>query len=264
MKEVVSIQFINSNRLYYFDGNDIELYNNDKVIVETEKGLQYGIVVNSNLEISEKKLVLPLKKIIRKANKDDLKQQDINEKDSKKALNKAIKIAHDLDLKMKIISANFTFDRKELMFNFLADDRVDFRELAKKMAAIYKTRIELRQIGIRDKAKEIGGIGPCGRFLCCSTFLNDFSSVSINMAKNQYIALNPNKINGSCGRLLCCFNYEDDQYIEMKKDYPSVGSYVKLDGEKVKVVTHNLFKKSYIVEKSNKEQVEILLDESSK
>ncbi|MBR4261946.1 MAG: stage 0 sporulation family protein [Bacilli bacterium] len=264
MKEVVSIQFINSNRLYYFDSNKIELNDNDKVIVETEKGLQYGTVINSKLEISEKKLVLPLKKVIRKANKEDLKQQETNEKDSKKALKKAIKIAQELDLKMNIISATFTFDRKELMFNFLADDRIDFRELAKKLAAIYKTRIELRQIGIRDKAKEIGGIGPCGRFLCCSTFLNDFSSVSINMAKNQYIALNPTKINGACGRLLCCFNYEDEQYLEMKKDYPAVGSSITIDGEKAKVITHNLFKGSYVVEKSNKEQVEIFLDESSK
>ena len=264
MKEVVAIQFVNTNRIYYFDRNKVELNADDKVIVETEKGLQYGIVVNPSLEISEKKLVLPLKKVIRRANKEDLKQASINEKDGNKALKKAIEIAEELDLKMNIISATFTFDRKELMINFLADDRIDFRELAKKLAAIYKTRIELRQIGIRDKAKEIGGLGPCGRFLCCSAFLNDFSSVSINMAKNQYIALNPTKINGACGRLLCCFNYEDDQYTEMKKEYPAVGSSIKVDGEKAKVITHNLFKRSYTVEKPNKEQVEIFLDESTK
>ena len=264
MKEVVAIKFINSNRLYYFDRNNIDLKNDDKVIVETEKGLQYGIVNNSKLEIPEKKLVLPLKKIVRLVTKDDLKQQSINEKDGNKALSKAIQIAQELNLDMNIISATFTFDRKELIFNFLADDRIDFRELAKKLASIYKTRIELRQIGIRDKAKEVGGLGPCGRFLCCSTFLNDFSSVSINMAKNQYIALNPTKINGSCGRLLCCFNYEDEQYLEMKKEYPAVGSYIKVNGEKAKVITHNLFRRSYTVEKSDKSQEEIFLDESSK
>ena len=152
-------------------------------------------------------------------------------------------------------------DRNQLLFNFIADGRVDFRELAKKLASIYKTRIELRQIGVRDKAKEIGGIGPCGRFLCCNTFLNDFNSVSINMAKNQYISLNPTKINGICGRLLCCLKYEDDQYTELKKDYPDIGSVIKNGNIKGKVVAHNLFKKSYNVETSDKNIIEVKLDD---
>ncbi len=264
MHEVVPIKFINSNRLYFFDPTDLDVKKGDEVIVETEKGMQYGLVKEGKKEVSDSELVLPLKKIIRIANEKDIKQNEKNVKDSDNALKKAIEIAKEIDLDMNFISADFTFDRKELIIKFLADERIDFRELAKKLAAIYKTRIELRQIGIRDKAKEIGGIGPCGRFLCCSTFLNDFNSVSINMAKNQYIALNPTKINGVCGRLLCCFNYEDEQYIEMKKDFPAIGSYVKYNGKKGKVISHNLFNRTYTIENENKTLEEISLDESSK
>ena len=134
---------------------------------------------------------------------------------------------------------------------------MDFRELAKKLASIYKTRIELRQIGVRDKAKEIGGIGPCGRFLCCNTFLNDFNSVSINMAKNQYLSLNPTKINGICGRLLCCLKYEDEQYTEMKQKFPAIGTRIKIDGKEGKVISHNLLKNTFIVEQMDKTTIEI-------
>lgn len=264
MYEVVAVKFINSNRVYYFATNKLKIKNGDKVIVETEKGMQFGTVMGDPSEMSEEKLVFPLKNIIRVANKDDLKQEKINEEKGKKALKDARSIAEKLDLDMNFIDATFTFDRKQLILNFLADERIDFRELAKKLASIYKTRIELRQIGVRDKAKEIGGIGPCGRFLCCSTFLNDFNSVSINMAKNQYIALNPTKINGICGRLLCCLNYEDDQYKEMKKEYPPIGSIIKDGDETVKVVSHNLFKRTYTVEKSGKILEERNLDEGSK
>ena len=138
---------------------------------------------------------------------------------------------------MKLYEASYTFDRKKLVFKFVADERVDFRELAKLLAAKYKTRIELRQIGVRDKAKEIGGIGPCGRILCCSSFLTNFESVSINMAKNQGIALNPTKINGVCGRLLCCLNYENEQYMEVRKNIPDVGKKVKINGKEGKVIS---------------------------
>ena len=247
-----------------FSTNKITLNVKDKVIVETEKGLQFGVVEIGPKEMPEEKLVLPLKNIVRIANADDLNQEKYNEEKNEKALKDARKIAEKLNLDMNIIAADFTFDRKQLIFNFLADERVDFRELAKKLAAIYKTRIELRQIGVRDKAKEVGGIGPCGRFLCCSTFLNDFNSVSINMAKNQYIALNPTKINGICGRLLCCLNYEDEQYREMKKNYPPIGTIIKLDNDSGKVVSHNLFKGTYTIEKSNKTLEELKLDESDK
>ena len=264
MHEVVGIKFINSHRMYYFSTNNLKLKNKDKVIVETEKGLQFGVVASEPVELPEEKLVLPLKNVIRVANKEDLKQEKDNEEKSQKALLDARKIAEKLELDMNFIDASFTFDKKQLIFNFLADERIDFRELAKKLAAIYKTRIELRQIGVRDKAKEIGGIGPCGRFLCCSTFLTDFNSVSINMAKNQYIALNPTKINGICGRLLCCLNYEDQQYKEMKKSYPPIGTIIKTDELEGKVISHNLLKGTYTVEKQGKILEEVKIDESDK
>ena len=149
-----------------------------------------------------------------------------NLKDAEKALNKAREIIEELKLDMRLLDASYTYDRKQLLFNFIADERVDFRELAKRLAQVYKTRIELRQIGIRDKAKEIGGIGPCGRMLCCNTFLTDLNSVTINMAKNQMLALNPTKINGVCGRLLCCLSYEDEVYTELAKGLPRVGQKV--------------------------------------
>ncbi len=264
MNEVVGVRFVNSNRVYYFSTNKLELKEKDEVIVETEKGLQFGTVINGPVKMSDDKLVFPLKNVMRVATKEDLKQQKANVEKGEKALKDAKSIANKLNLDMNIIDATFTFDRKQLIFNFLADERIDFRELAKKLASIYKTRIELRQIGVRDKSKEIGGIGPCGRFLCCNTFLNDFNSVSINMAKNQYIALNPTKINGICGRLLCCLNYEDEQYTEMKKKYPPIGTIVKVGQESGKVVSHNLFKETYTIEKSNKTLEEVKLDESDK
>ena len=166
---------------------------------------------------------------------------------------------------MKFIDCSYTLDRNQLIFNFLADERIDFRELAKKLAALYKTRIELRQVGVRDKAKEIGGIGPCGRILCCSTFLNDFNSVSINMAKNQCISLNPTKINGICGRLLCCLKYEDDTYSELKKNYPAIGSRIKVKDVEGKVVSQNVLNGKITIERADKTQVEVeYKNESSK
>ena len=160
---------------------------------------------------------------------------------------------------MKILNASFTFDRNQLLFNFLADDRVDFRELAKKLASVYKTRIELRQIGVRDKAKEVGGIGQCGRTLCCYSFLKDMSSVSINMAKNQNLALNPTKINGACGRLMCCLAYENDFYKECRTGLPSVGDNINTSDVTGKVTDVDILKRSYKVEKDNGTVVEIKL-----
>jgi len=260
MINVVGVEFSSSNRIYYFDPNGLKVSKNDKVIVETERGLQLGIVKNDNKEVSKDKVVLPLKPILRIANKDDYNKYEKNKKIEEEALENAIKIANDLDLDMRFVSSNMTLDKNQLTFNFIADDRVDFRELAKKLATIYKTRIELRQIGVRDKAKEVGGLGPCGMFLCCNVFLNDFNSVSINMAKNQYLSLNPTKINGICGRLLCCLKYEDDTYLELKKDFPQIGTVIKKNGIEGKVVSHNLFKKTYTLEKKDKTLEEFELD----
>lgn len=257
MYNVVGVVLNEKSKNYLFSCNDLELKKGMNVIVETEKGLQYGQVVVNPYEVSSDDIGLELKNVIRIATKDDDKQYSKNVKDADIALVKARKIADELNLEMRIIDASYTFDRNQLLFNFLADARVDFREFAKKLAQIYKTRIELRQIGVRDKAKEIGGLGPCGRFLCCSTFLTDFNSVSINMAKNQMLALNPTKINGVCGRLLCCLNYEDEVYTEMKKGMPNIGQAYRNNGVEGKVVSLNLIKRTATIETKNKTLVEV-------
>ncbi len=256
---VAGIKFSKKGRVYYFSKKDFSLSKNDEVIVETERGLQYGFVVIPEKEIDPSKLVSPLKDIIKIASDKDRKIYEENLEDSNSAFEKAKKIVRDLGLDMKLLDANYTFDRKQLLFNFTADDRVDFRELAKKLAGIYKTRIELRQIGIRDKAREVGGLGPCGRFLCCNTFLTDLNSVTINMAKNQMLALNPTKINGVCGRLLCCLSYEDDNYTELRKGLPSVGDDYKYNGEKYKVIDVDIYKRKVKLENSNHGQEEIYI-----
>ena len=209
------------------------------------------------MQIPDSKIITPLRPVLRIATKEDIRKANDNKKVSNEAIEKARKISQELNLDMKFVDCSFTLDRNQLVFNFLADDRVDFRELAKKLASIYKTRIELRQVGVRDKAKEIGGIGPCGRILCCSTFLNDFNSVSINMAKNQSISLNPTKINGICGRLLCCLKYEEETYTELKKDYPPLGTKMKVGDVEGKVVSHNVLNKKITLEKNDKTQVEV-------
>lgn len=257
MYNIVGVVLNGKGKTYYFSTNNLELTKDDNVIVETEKGLQYGQVVVNPYDVSGDDIGFTLKNVIRVATKEDIEQYKKNLKDSNDALLKARNIADKLELDMRIIDACYTFDRNQLLFNFLADNRVDFREMAKKLAQIYKTRIELRQIGVRDKAKEIGGLGPCGRFLCCSTFLTDFNSVSINMAKNQMLALNPTKINGICGRLLCCLNYEDEVYTEMKKGMPNIGSLYKDKGIEGKVVSLNLIKRTVTVETKNKILVEV-------
>lgn len=263
MYNVVGINFFNSNRVYYFSPQNLEIKKKDKVVVETERGIQIGIANTDIIELPEEKLVLPLREVVRIATKDDLKKQQENQKLAEEALENAKKTAKKLDLNMKFIDCNFTLDRNQLIYNFIADERIDFRELAKKLAALYKTRIELRQVGVRDKAKEIGGIGPCGRFLCCSTFLNDFNSVSINMAKNQYLSLNPTKINGLCGRLLCCLKFEDELYSEMKKEFPPLGTKIKTNNIEGKVINHNLFKGTYTIECPDKTIVEVVKENES-
>ena len=227
MLRIVGITFNKKGRVYNFDATNFDLSIGDNVIVETEKGLQYGTVVSEPKEISENEYSYPLKEVIRFATKKDNQTNSKNNQDASKALVKAREIVEELKLDMNILDASFTFDRKQLLFNFLADERIDFRELAKRLAAIYRTRIELRQIGVRDKAKEVGGLGPCGRMLCCNTFLTDLNSVTINMAKNQLLALNPTKINGACGRLLCCLAYEDVVYTKLRENLPDIGEYYK-------------------------------------
>lgn len=260
MIKLAKVSYENGNIGYFLD-NDINVKKRDYVIIETDRGLQVGQVMADTREYNEKDIADNQYKIIRSMTKSDFRHDERNKKDSKEALVKAKKIVEDMNLEMRFVDSFYTFDRNQLVFNFMAENRIDFRELAKKLAQLYHTRIELRQVGVRDKAKQIGGIGPCGRFLCCSTFLTDFDSVSINMAKNQYIALNPTKINGVCGRLLCCLKYENDQYKEMKKGLPKIGQTVEFAGVKGKVNSINLLTKKMILEQGNKNFVEVNLEE---
>ncbi len=233
---IYGVKFGDSGKEYYFDGQNLKIHNHVCVIVETEKGLQYGKVIRKVKE-TDIKSEDEFKKILRLTTKEDYKQYLNNLKEAEMALKNAQHIANDLRLGMHFLSSSFTFDRKQLLFNFTADERVDFRELTRKLAALYKTRIELRQIGARDKACSVGGIGQCGRELCCSSFLQSLESVSMTMAKNQNLALNPTKINGSCGRLLCCLAYEDREYQRCGKGLPSVGDHVIMDKINGKVIS---------------------------
>lgn len=257
MYNVVGVKLPFSNTIYYFSTTELDIDSGNKVIVETENGFQIGVCVVKPKDEKEENLVLPLKKVVRIATDADLKKEQENDTAAEKALQEAKKIAESLNLNMNFIGSNYTFDRKQLFFLYLADDRVDFRELAKKLAQKYKTRIELRQIGVRDKAKVIGGLGPCGLFLCCNSFLTDFNSVSISMAKNQFLALNPNKINGVCGRLLCCLNYEDEVYTDIKKTLPKVGSIIETKEGKGKVIGVNVLKNTYQVEINKNNIIEL-------
>ena len=257
MQRVVGVSFNKKGRVYNFSANNFDLIIGDTVIVETEKGYQYGHVVSNIKEIDENDFNIPLKRVIRISSKKDDQTYYKNNQDAGKALNKAREIVDELKLDMHIMDASYTFDRKQLLFNFTADDRVDFRELAKKLAGIYKTRIELRQIGVRDKAREVGGLGPCGRMLCCNTFLTDLNSVTINMAKNQMLALNPTKINGACGRLLCCLSYEDIVYSKLRENLPDIGDIYNDKNISGKVVNVDILAQKIYVEDKQGNTIEV-------
>ncbi len=247
MKKIVGIQFKNNGKIYYFDLNNIELNGKKNVIVETEKGYEYAIVVLGSEEIKKADEKSDLSRVIRVATSEDEIIYQKNQNDAKNAIKKANEIAKRLGLLMTFIDASYNFERTQLMLYFLSDNRVDFRELARQLASVYKTRIELRQIGVRDKAKEVSGIGQCGRELCCSCFLKDLDSVSISMAKNQNIVLNPTKINGQCGRLLCCLNYEDELYSRNRKGMPELGDIVKTENGEGPVIFLDIPNRKYIV-----------------
>ena len=243
-----------NNLIYYVKSNSDEFVINDRVIINIDDVLFSGSIIK--IEENSKKKQDDYVKIIRRINKEDNKTIKNNEKEADGAYKYAIKAAKELELDMNFVDSYFSFDRKQLIFDFLSDNRVDFRDLAKKIASKYKTRIELTQIGVRDKAKKIGGLGPCGLFLCCNSFLTDFNSVSINMAKNQMLALNPTKINGICGRLLCCLAYENDTYSELKKDLPKIGLIADTPMGMGKVVDVNILKGTYKVDLEEKGTVE--------
>jgi len=259
---IVGIKLNENGKTYYFNANGFNLNEGDNVIVETEKGLQYGTV--SITSVDESNSNLEYKNVIRFANKNDTKKYVNNLRDADKALIKCNELIEQYNLDMKIIDVSYTFDREQLIFRFVSDNRVDFRQLAKDLGSIFKTRIELRQVGIRDKAKEIGGFGPCGRKLCCNNFLTEFDSVSINMAKNQNLSLNPTKINGVCGRLLCCLKYENDNYTEYKKGLPDVGHRVKTEKGEGKVISVDVFKRTYKVLLPENEILTVEVQDESK
>ena len=252
MFEIVGVTIDSSKNLYYFSPKDLTLKKGMNVVVSTEHGLTIGVVKTDIRKEKKENLVLPLKEIKRVATSKDSRQFRKNEEEALEVLRSAKKINNELKLNMNFVEAHFTLDKSKLFLSFLADSRIDFREIARKLAQRYHTRIELRQIGVRDKAKRIGGLGPCGLFLCCNTFLADFNSVSINMAKNQFLALSPSKINGICGRLLCCLNYENETYKELKKGLPKMGSLIETPEGMGKVIGLDIFKRSYRVDIKNK------------
>ncbi len=248
MERIVGINFKESSQVYYFISGKFDVSLGDAVVVNTERGTQLGFVVKTNVDIDYSNFKEDLKSVIRKADDRDISKHEQNLNDAKKAIDVCRKLVEKYKLDMQIIDSSFTFNREQLMFHFVSSARVDFRELAKELATIYKTRIELRQVGIRDKAKKIGGLGVCGCELCCSRFLKEFDAVSINMAKNQNISLNPSKINGSCGRLLCCLKYEDECYKSCRENIPSIGKKVMTEKGEGRVISIDILEGKYKVE----------------
>ena len=229
MVKVVGVRFRSAGKIYYFDPAECDMKVGTHVIVETARGVEYGTVMIAPREVADDKVVQPLKSVIRVATKEDEKQERRNKEKEKDAFKICLEKIAKHKLEMKLVEAEYTFDNNKLLFYFTADGRIDFRELVKDLAAIFKTRIELRQIGVRDETKILGGVGICGRPLCCHSYLSEFIPVSIKMAKEQNLSLNPTKISGVCGRLMCCLKYEEETYEDLNSHLPSVGDYVTTD-----------------------------------
>lgn len=231
MVKVAGVRFKKAGKVYYFDPDGYDIYKGTNVIVETARGLEFGVITEDIKEVGEDEIVAPLKKIIRIADENDVLQHKENLKKKEKALSLCQEKIDKHNLGMKLVDVEHTFDNSKIIFYFTADGRVDFRELVKDLAGVFKMRIELRQIGVRDEAKLVGGIGSCGRALCCHSWLPDFEPVSIKMAKIQSLSLNPSKISGICGRLMCCLKFENDVYCDLRRGMPDVGERVKtVDG----------------------------------
>ncbi|MEK4762606.1 stage 0 sporulation family protein [Viridibacillus sp. FSL E2-0187] len=255
MYNVVGVRFKKAGKIYYFDPGEFLLSKGQYVIVETARGIEYGKVVVPMKQVGESDVVLPLKQVVRPADERDRFQVDENAIESKRAFESATEKISEHELEMKLVDVEYTFDRNKIIFYFTAEGRVDFRELVKDLAAIFRTRIELRQIGVRDEAKMLGGIGPCGRMLCCSTFLGDFEPVSIKMAKDQNLSLNPSKISGLCGRLMCCLKYENDEYEEAREQMPDIGAVITTPDGSGKVVGMNILERVLQVELSEQQRI---------
>ena len=252
MIKVVGIRFKKAGKIYYFDPSELDINKKDYVVVETARGIEFGECVINIREIEEADIVAPLKKVLRVASDEDRENHLLNKSKESEAFRICEEKIKEHKLDMHLIDVEYTFDNNKVIFYFTADGRVDFRELVKGLATIFRTRIELRQIGVRDEAKVVGGLGPCGRPLCCSTFLGEFASVSIKMAKEQNLSLNPTKISGVCGRLMCCLNYEQSTYEETRKKLPKVGSIVETVDGKGEVIYNSAVKESVKVKISNK------------
>lgn len=248
MPEVVGVRFRRAGRIYYFDPGTLELKPGQEVIVETSRGLEFGEIVQENKDIEEKELVSPLRLVRRVAADSDYQQLAENRQRETDAVQICLEKIAKHELEMKLVDVEYTFDRNKIIFYFTADGRVDFRELVRDLAAVFRTRIELRQIGVRDEAKMLGGLGPCGRSLCCTTFLEDFGPISIRMAKEQNLSLNPTKISGICGRLMCCLRYEVEHYENARELFPPVGEMVVTPGGRGKIMNWNVVKKTVFVE----------------
>ena len=238
----VSVKFETTNKVYTFSTTDTSIVENDAVVVETQRGLEYALVV-SNL-FDKPNVDMEIKPIVRKATQQDKEQFENNKKDAENAKIVCQEESDNLNLDMNIISAEYTLDRQKITFIYLADDRVDFRELLKVLASIFHCRIDLRQVGTRDKAKMVSGVGVCGRELCCAKFIGDFDRISINMAKNQLLALNIQKLSGQCGNLMCCLKYEDEAYKDLRKELPKMNSFVEYENEKFRITSMNIIAKT--------------------
>ena len=258
MIKVIGVRFRNAGKIYYFSPGNMEIKTGDHVIVETARGIEYGSVVLGSRDVEESKVIQPLKSVIRMATKDDKNKEQLNRKKEKDAFKICQEKIRKHNLEMKLIDVEYTFDNNKILFYFTADGRIDFRELVKDLASVFKTRIELRQVGVRDETKIVGGVGICGRALCCHSYLTEFIPVSIKMAKEQNLSLNPTKISGVCGRLMCCLKNEEETYEYLNSKLPGIGDYVTTDdglrGEVQSVnVLRQLVKVIVVVEKDEKE-----------
>ncbi|MBP2072158.1 MAG: hypothetical protein PWR08_1788 [Thermoanaerobacterium sp.] len=257
MYTVVGIRFKKAGKIYYFDPGDLPVNVGDNVIVETARGIEFGEVVVGKREVDDDEIIAPLKMVLRIATDEDLEHYKENKACEAEAFGVCMDMIKEHNLDMKLIDVEYTFDNNKIIFYFTADGRIDFRDLVKDLAAVFKTRIELRQIGVRDESKIVGGLGPCGRPLCCVTFLGDFEPVSIKMAKDQNLSLNPTKISGLCGRLMCCLKYEQDTYEEVRSELPSVGSLIKVDDKEMRITEVDVVRKKLKVKMKNAEGIEI-------
>ncbi len=259
MSEMVGIRFKTAGKIYYFDPTDIEMKVEDHVIVETTRGLEVGRVVTSPREVEASDVARPLKPVARMAEPDEIDHADKFEAKERKAVSDSGRLVAELGLPMKILSAEYSLDGKHLTFFFSSEERVDFRDLVRDLAGRFRARVELRQIGARDEAKLIGGFGRCGRELCCASFLSDFTPISIRMAKEQNLPLNPMKISGVCGRLLCCLSYENEQYRDMKRHMPKSGQHIETPMGPARVINSNPLRETVFVELENRVRVDVPL-----